>query len=87
MKKSDVKDILRYCLDHPKSHVRVENVIYAQKLFLVNSILSSLEKKIDNGSFSMDNVDYYLECIVGYMNEFYDLSFVNDKLKIVRRDY
>lgn len=79
----EVREILKYCMHHPKACVRVNNVVYAPKLFFVNSVLNSLDKKIKNKSLNNDTVDYYLECIVGYINEYYDLSFENDELRIV----
>jgi len=83
MTRADVQEVLRYCIQHPKSCLRINNIVYAPKLFLVNSILSSLQKKIERKVLSEHTIDYYLECIIGYMNEFYDLSFVDDELKII----
>ena len=83
MARADVNEIFRYCIQHPKSYLRVNNVVYAPKLFLINSVLISLQKKIESKVLSEHIIDYYLDCVIGYMNEFYDLSFVNDELKII----
>ena len=83
MTRADVGEIFRYCIQHPKSRLRINNVVYAPKLFLINSILISLQKKIESKVLSEHIIDHYLDCVIGYMNEFYDLSFVNGELKII----
>tara|TARA_Y100000034_G_scaffold136423_1_gene212809 strand:- start:8785 stop:9045 length:261 start_codon:yes stop_codon:yes gene_type:complete len=83
MTRFEIRQILIYCIQHPSSCLRINNVLYAPKLFFINSVLNSLQKKLDNKRLSDDTMDHYLECIVGYINEYYDLSYENDELKIV----
>ena len=83
MIRGDAYEVLRYCIQHPNSCTRVDNVVYAPKLFFVNSVLSSLQNKINNKTLSMNTLDLYLEYIIGYMNEYYDLRFTDDQLRII----
>ena len=83
MTRLEINQILAYCLQHPNSCLRVKNVIYAPKLFFINSTLNSLQKKHENKDLSHDTMDYYLECIVGYINEFYNLAYKDGELTII----
>ena len=83
MTKSDVQEFFKYCTKHPEARLKDQNVIYAPKLFVVNSILNSLKNKIDKKSLPVSTVEFYIECVSGYINGYYDISFIDDELKII----
>ncbi len=85
MIKFDANEILKYCVKHPKARYRKKNVIYAPKLFFVNSILKNLENKYnsDGETLTEDMLEFYIEYILGYINGLYDISYYEGELIVI----
>ena len=84
MIKFDARDILQYLIKHPKSCVRATNITYAPKLFLLSSILHSIQNKYDAEHLLLtsDMLEFYIEFCFGYINDYYDICYDNNELKI-----
>ena len=84
MIKFDARDILQYLIKHPKSCVQATNVTYAPKLFLHSSILHSIQNKYDAEHLLLtsDMLEFYIEFCFGYINDYYDICYDNNELKI-----
>ena len=63
MIKFDARDILQYLIKHPKSCVQATNVTYAPKLFLLSSILNSIQNKYDAESIKITNEMLEFVCV------------------------
>ena len=76
--------ILKLLLKDSNVCFHSDNVIFAEKLFIVHSVLRSIEKKYQNNTCqNLSNmVDLYQKCISDYLQGYYNIQWVDDKLTI-----
>jgi hypothetical protein len=84
MIKFNARNILQYLIKHPKSCIRATNITYAPKLFLLSSILHSIQNKYEAEQLLLTNdmLEFYVEFCSGYINDYYDICYDNNELKI-----
>ncbi len=84
MIKFNARNILQYLIKHPKSCIRATNITYAPKLFLLSSILHSIQNKYEAEQLLLTNdmLEFYVEFCSGDINDYYDICYDNNELKI-----
>lgn len=83
MENEKLKELLRFCIKKPGSYLKIKNIIYAPKLFFINSVLFQLQKNLNNGLIDDAELNRCIECVYGYIGEEHELSFDNGTLQKV----
>ena len=61
------KDILDFLEKSDDSYTQIDNVYYAEKAFVVNSVAQWLVKKVNSGEWNRDRLPFYLDNIKKYV--------------------
>ena len=74
------KKLVHALLKLDQTYANKENVHYAEKAFLVNSIIDWGIKNRVNGKFSLQELKYYVSLVKGYIKGEYDLAWKEGKV-------
>ena len=78
MKIRDRTDILRYLKEHDPSY-RVEgNVVFAPKVFIINTVVQWCYHQINAKKMQPNEMDFYLMSIEGFLQDNNNLSWDED---------
>tara|TARA_R100000152_G_C6549389_1_gene24472 strand:+ start:47 stop:316 length:270 start_codon:yes stop_codon:yes gene_type:complete len=75
------KELMRALAELDYSFFRDGNVYYAEKAFIVNSIISYGIKKRAKGVFSLHELKYYVSLVQGFIEGEFDLAWKDGKIE------
>jgi len=74
------KKLVQALMKLDQTYTNEENVHYAEKAFLVNSIIDWGIKNRVNGKFSLQELKYYVTLVKGFIKGEYDLAWEDGKI-------
>ena len=74
------KKLVQALMKLDQTYTNRENVLYAEKAFLVNSIIDWGIKNRVNGKFSLQELKYYVTLVKGFIKGEYDLAWEDGKV-------
>ena len=74
------KKLVQALMKLDPAYTNKENVHYAEKAFLVNSIIDWGIKNRVNGKFSLQELKYYVTLVKGFIKGEYDLAWEDGKV-------
>ena len=74
------KKLVQALMKLDQTYSNKENVHYAEKAFLVNSIIDWGIKNRVNGKFSLQELKYYVTLVKGFIKGEYDLAWEDGKI-------
>ena len=74
------KKLVQALMKLDQTYTNKENVHYAEKAFLVNSIIDWGIKNRVNGKFSLQELKYYVTLVKGFIKGEYDLAWEDGKV-------
>ena len=70
-----IKEFVQALLKDPRCLYEEDNVLYCEKLFIINCIMSRVYTKVDRGDMNLTQMRDYLAKISDYLNDEVDLSW------------
>jgi len=74
------KKLVQALMKLDQTYTNEENVHYAEKAFLVNSIIDWGIKNRVNGKFSLQELKYYVTLVKGFIKGEYNLAWKDGKI-------
>ena len=74
------KKLVQALMKLDQTYTNEDNVHYAEKAFLVNSIIDWGIKNRVNGKFSLQELKYYVTLVKGFIKGEYDLAWEDGKI-------
>ena len=74
------KKLVHALMKLDQTYSNEDNVHYAEKAFLVNSIIDWGIKNRVNGKFSLQELKYYVTLVKGFIKDEYDLAWKEGKI-------
>lgn len=70
-----IKEFVQALYDDPRCLYQEDNILYCEKLFIINCIMSRVYTKVDRGEMNLNQMRNYLGKINDYLNDKVDLSW------------
>ena len=75
MKIENRKDIIRYLEEHDPSYCAVDNVVFAPKAFIINTVIQWCYNQLKLKRMKPNEMDFYLMSIGGFLQDNNKLSW------------
>ena len=80
-----IKEFIETLFRDPRCLYQEDNVLYCEKLFIINCIMSRIYTKLERGDMNLDDMRDYLSKINEYLNDEADLLWLDDELVLTEK--